>query len=242
MAQVDSSSSTVQDFNVEVEGYSLSARHYKPTPTQALGVTYMMAPGADLGHDSNFITGMAGRLAVRGLDVVTFNFPFLQKGSRRLDNSLILEQCCHATMDHIVSKLAIPSQPLVVGGKSMGGRLMSFMAARPGVLRHKISGLIFLGYPLHPPQTPQSLEVVHLFDIKVPMMFVQGTVDPFGRPKQLEDPISAMEVPVKLHRVIGGNHSFQLPAEWKGAQNQLLNETCDAICAWVRKTITNPPA
>jgi predicted alpha/beta-hydrolase family hydrolase len=211
----------------------IGARHYAPERDYALGATYVMAPGASLGHDSKFLVTFGELLSERGLDVVSFNFPFLQRGSKRPDGMPKLEQCFRAVMNKVAATPALAHQPLLAGGKSMGGRIASFLAARPDGFEQPVAGLIFLGYPLHPPQRPEQLRVVHLPDVKVPMLFVQGTRDPFGTPLQLDPVLSTLETPARIHRVMGGDHSFGLPRKWAGAEPQLFDAAARAIAEWV---------
>ena len=211
----------------------VGVRHYAPERDYAIGATFVMAPGASLGHDSKFLVTFGELLSERGLDVVTFNFPFLQRGSKRPDGAPKLESCYRAVMNKVAATPALANQPLLAGGKSMGGRIASFLAARPGGFDQRVSGLIFLGYPLHAPQRPEQLRVVHLPDVRVPMLFVQGTRDPFGTPLQLEPVLSTLETPARIHKVMGGDHSFGLPRKWVGAEPQLFDTAARAIVEWV---------
>jgi predicted alpha/beta-hydrolase family hydrolase len=216
---------------------NVGARHYAPERDYALGATYVMAPGASLGHDSKFVVTFGELLSERGLDVVTFNFPFLQRGSKRPDGMPRLEHCFLSVMKRVAGTPALASQPLIAGGKSMGGRIASFLAARPGGFEQPIAGLIFLGYPLHAPQRPEQLRVAHFPDVKVPMLFVQGTRDPFGTPLQLEPVLSTLNTPVQIHKVMGGDHSYGLPRKWAGAEPQLFDAAARAIAEWVNSVI-----
>ena len=190
---------------------TITARHYAPDPDDALGATYVLAPGASVGHDSTFITAFGDLLSARGLDVVTFNFRYLERGGRRPDSHERLEACYRRVLDRVAATPALASQPILIGGKSMGGRIASQLAADPERLGHPVIGLICLGYPLHPPHRPELLRVTHLPDITVPILCVQGTRDAFGTPIQLAPVLSGLTVPVRIHRVMGGDHSFALP-------------------------------
>lgn len=226
------------DFNIDLGKDRVGVRHYAPEPDYALGATYVMAPGASLGHDSKFIMTFGELLSERGLDVVTFNFPFLQRGAKRPDGMAKLERTYLEVMKRVAATPALANQPLIAGGKSMGGRIASFLAARGADgFQQPIAGLIFLGYPLHPPQRPEQLRVVHLPDVRVPMLFVQGTRDPFGTPLQLEPVLTTLDTPWHIHRVMGGDHSFTLPRKWTGAEPQLFDAAARAIADWVNKAI-----
>ena len=226
------------DFNIDLgKDGSVRARHYAPERDYALGATFVMAPGASLDHDSRFLVTFGELLSERGLDVITFNFPFLQRGSKRPDGMPKLEKTYIAVMKRVAATPALAHQPLIAGGKSMGGRIASFLAIRSDGFPLPIAGLIFLGYPLHPPQRPEQLRVVHFPDVKVPMLFVQGTRDPFGTPVQLEPVLSTLETSVRIHRVMGGDHSFGLPRKWAGAEPQLFDAAARAIAEWVTTEI-----
>jgi predicted alpha/beta-hydrolase family hydrolase len=222
------------DFTIDLgKDGKIGARHYAPDRDYALGATYVMAPGASLGQDSKFLVTFGELLSERGLDVVSFNFPFLQRGSKRPDGMAVMERCYRAVMKHVAETPALAGQPLIAGGKSMGGRIASFLAARPDGFDQPLAGLIFLGYPLHAPQRPEQLRVVHLPDVKVPMLFVQGTRDPFGTPLQLDPVLSTLTTPVRIHRVMGGDHSYALPRKWAGAEPQVFDAAARAIAEWV---------
>lgn len=231
----------VDDFTIDLGADGeITARHYEPDEDLRLGVTYILAPGAGIGHDSEFMVGFGERLCDRGLDVITFNFPFLERGSKKPDGTLRLEHCYLRVMARVFENERLAAQPLLVGGKSMGGRVASYMAARPGGFDRPIAGLLYLGYPLHAPQRPQQLRVAHFPDITVPMLFVQGTRDPFGTPAQLEPILSTLEIPVRIHKVIGGDHSFGLPRKWAGAEPQVFDDAARVMAEWVYSVILTP--
>jgi uncharacterized protein len=227
------------DFKIRVpNGRRVSMRHYCPVDqTTALRVTYVMGPGGNYGHDSIFIVNFARRFAARGLDVVTFNFPFLEKGSKRPDSDKCLRECYQEVLNIIIGTEALRNQPVIAGGKCMGGWIASLLAASPEGLSQPVAGLIFLGYPLHPPQRPELLRVNHLLDITVPMLFVQGTRDQFGIPNQLEPAINGLTVPASIKPVYGGDHSFCLPRKWEQSNPQLWDNVADDVMVWVKETV-----
>lgn len=229
------------DFQIEVpDGRRVNLRHYHADQDVVMGVTYVLAPGASLGHDSTFIVEFARRLASHGLDVITFNFPFLQKGSKRPDSNQSLRGCYQRVLDCIINIEAVRTQPILAGGKCLGGLIASYIASGREGFSQPVAGLIFLGYPLHPPQRPEQLRAVHLFDITVPMLFVQGTRDPFGNSRQLEPVVNSLTVPANLYPVMGGDHGFCLPPKWETSNPQLRDQIAYEIIAWVRKTVPSP--
>ena len=120
---------------------------------------------------------------------------------------------------------------LVIGGKSMGGRIASQVAAANG---DDIAGLVFLGYPLHPPGRPDMLRTKHLPDIRAPMLFVQGSRDVFDTPDELAPIIRNLTAPAELCVVEGGDHSYKVPKKAAVSHEQVYNFTLDEIERWLR--------
>jgi predicted alpha/beta-hydrolase family hydrolase len=130
--------------------------------------------------------------------------------------------------DRITSSTA----KLALGGKSMGGRIASQVAAR-GI--GDLAGLVFLGYPLHPPGRPDRLRAAHLRDVKAPMLFVQGSRDTFGTPAELQPIVSQLAAPADLFVVEGGDHSFKVPKSTGVSQREIHSAIQDRIATWLRK-------
>jgi predicted alpha/beta-hydrolase family hydrolase len=184
-------------------GQKITALHYEPTaPTRAMIV---LAHGAGAGQEHPWMVGMANGLVERGLRVLTFNFPYVEAGRRTPDRSEVLIACFRAVVALARKELA-GQGALFIGGKSLGGRMASHLAAEgePG-----IAGLICLGYPLHPPGRPEQLRVSHLPQIKLPVLIVQGSRDAFGTPEEIRKNVTA--IPVELEVIDGGDHSFKQP-------------------------------
>ena len=146
------------------------------------GVTLLLGHGAGADQSSNFMVSFAEGLAARGIDVVTFNFLYTEQGRRAPDRNEKLEACYRAAIAAVKAEGNPKQDRLMIGGKSMGGRIASQVAAE-GV--EELAGLVFLGYPLHPPGKPDQLRSEHLSKIGKPMLFVQGARDPFGTPDEL---------------------------------------------------------
>jgi hypothetical protein len=179
---------------------------------------------------ARFATG----LAARGINVVTFNFLYTEQGRRVPDANKALEACFRAVIESVRHK-KIGRDPLVIGGKSMGGRIASQVAAAsaPGV-----EGLVFLGYPLHPPGRADQLRAKHLPDITVPMLFVQGSRDPFGVPDELRPVIKELKAPAGLYVVEGGDHSFKVLKRAGVTEEDAYKAVLDRIEFWIRQTFT----
>src|SRR5947208_11647194 len=121
---------------------------------------------------------------------------------------------------------------LTIGGKSMGGRIASQVAAA-GI--GELAGLVFLGYPLHPPGRAERLRAAHLPDINAPMLFVQGSRDAFGTPDELRPILTRLQAPAALHVIEGGDHSFKVPKRSGVAQGDAHRAILDHIADWLRE-------
>jgi hypothetical protein len=172
----------------------------------------------------------AGALAARGLDVITFDFPYTEQQRRIPDRGPVLEACYHAAVD-LIRREVESARRLFVGGKSMGGRIATQMAAAEPDL--PIAGLVLLGYPLHPPGRPEKRRDAHLSAVRRPMLFVQGSRDSFGAPQELEPVLSGLSPTPKLHIVEGGDHSFTLSRRDKVAQAAAYEGVQHAIIEWM---------
>jgi predicted alpha/beta-hydrolase family hydrolase len=201
------------------------ALHY--APDEPAGTLLVLAHGAGAGQRHPFMQAMAAALAARGIDVVTFDFPYMQAGRRLPDKAPVLEACFAAVA--AAARVALPAgHRLFIGGKSMGGRIASQIAAAhavPGLI-----GLIALGYPLHPPGKPDQLRTAHLPGITVPMLIVQGERDAFGRPDELRPVLASMPAEVKLVVVPDGDHSF---AAKKTPAAAVRASIADALALWM---------
>ena len=150
------------------------------TPAHA---TFVLAHGAGAGQQSAFITDFARGLTERGIDVLTFNFLYTEQRRRVPDRTEKLDACYRAAV--IAARHHLDRSAVFIGGKSMGGRIATHLAAADDPDALGIRGVVALGYPLHPPGKPQQLRAAHLSRIRVPMLIVQGERDPFGTPAEL---------------------------------------------------------
>jgi hypothetical protein len=194
--------------------------------------TFVMAHGAGAGQRSPFMTGFARALAGLGLDVVTFNFPYTEQGRRVPDRAPVLEACYEAVVNAARLEVRAGGR-LVIGGKSMGGRIASQLAAARPTL--PIAGLVFLGYPLHPPGRPEARRDAHLGSITRPMLFVQGERDAFGTPAELAPLVARLTPSPDLHVVAGGDHSFKVPRAGGAAQDAVYAAVQRAIAEWIAR-------
>jgi predicted alpha/beta-hydrolase family hydrolase len=190
---------------------------------------FILAHGAGAGQQSAWIVNAARALTALGVQVVTFNFPYTEHGRKLPDRGPILEDCYRAVI--AAAHRELHPAALFIGGKSMGGRIATQVAAAHQEL--DIAGLVLLGYPLHPPGRPQQRRDAHLPAIRQPMLFVQGSRDAFGTRDELAPVIAAIGPHASMHVVEGGDHSFKVAGRDKHAQDAVLNDVWRAVAAWI---------
>jgi predicted alpha/beta-hydrolase family hydrolase len=169
------------------------------------GVLLVLAHGAGAGQRHPFMVGVATGLASRGIDVVTFDFPYMQARHPVPDKAPVLEASFREAIDAARARPGLASHRLFIGGKSMGGRMATHLASQR---LEPLSGVVVFGYPLHPPGRPDKPRVEHLPAITVPVLILQGERDTFGTPEELEAPLRTMRAKVTLHAVAGADHSL----------------------------------
>ena len=186
--------------------------------------TLVLAHGAGAPMDSPFMAVFAASLAARGLRVVRIEFPYMaarrEDGRKRPPNPMpVLEQC----MGELAAEI---SGPLFLGGKSMGARVASQLAAEVGA-----AGFICFGYPFHPPGKPERTRIEHLQQIGCPGLIVQGTRDPFGKPEEVAG--YPLDPALQLHWLDSGEHDFR-PLKASGRTQQvLIEEAADVAAAFI---------
>ncbi len=164
---------------------------------------YVLAHGAGAGMRHPFLEDVARRLAERGIATLRYQFPYMERRARRPDPPAVAAATVRAAVAE--AGRAAPGLPLVAGGKSFGGRMTSTAQAEqplPGV-----RGLVFLGFPLHPPGRPGDKRAEHLAQVRIPMLFVQGDRDEFADLKLLRPVVTQLGERATLHLVEGGDHS-----------------------------------
>ena len=213
---------------------TVSALLYPAAKKIRTGLTALLGHGAGANQLSGFMRLFAKGLAARGLDVMTFNFIYMEQGRSVPDQKPKLESCFRAVIETIAKHRKLKNNRLVVGGKSMGGRIASqVVAARDDQpLALDVSGLVFLGYPLHPPGQTSKLRVEHLEHIKKPMLFVQGTRDALGTPEEIQPFVKSLRPPGKIYAIEGGDHSFKAPKKFGIPQEQIYESAMDEIVSW----------
>jgi hypothetical protein len=214
------------------EGERVTALAYRAIVEFRLGATVVLAHGAGAGQSSGFMVRFASGLASRGLDVLTFNFLYTEARRRVPDRTEKLEACYRAVLAAARSYGPFEGNVACIGGKSMGGRMASHLAAQDDAAARGIEGLIVLGYPLHPPGKPDQLRAAHLTNIRVPMLVIQGSRDPFGTPDELRPVLDCLSAPVTLHVVENGDHSLAPPKRSSLSIDEVYNQVQDTIVQW----------
>jgi len=207
------------------ETVRVSALLRAPADTRAC---YVLAHGAGAGMTHPFIASVADGLAQRRIATVRYQFPYMERGSKRPDAPAL----AHATVRAAVAETArqLPQLPLIAGGKSFGGRMTSQAQASsplPGVC-----GLAFLGFPLHPSKQPSVARAEHLRRVDVPMLFLQGTRDELAEFSLLQSVAESLGALATLHAIAEVDHSFHVPARSGRKDADVLAELLDVFAAW----------
>jgi predicted alpha/beta-hydrolase family hydrolase len=186
---------------------------------------YVLAHGAGAGMTHPFMTAVAEGLKQRDIATWRYNFPYMEKGSKRPDPPRIAHAAVRAAVEEAARKL--PGVPLFAGGKSFGGRMTSQAQAvepLPGA-----QGLIFLGFPLHAAGKPSDERAAHLAEVKVPMLFLQGSRDDLAHLALLRPVVKSLGARAKLEVFEDADHSFHVPARTGKTDARVLEQVLDAI-------------
>jgi hypothetical protein len=200
-------------------------------PTKEAMASLILAHGAGAGQHSAFMVAAGKALAARGILTATFDFPYMVNKRSVPDKGPVLEDAWLGAIDAAVRRPDFADLPLFIGGKSMGGRIAS-QAAAAHTLR--IGGLVYLGYPLHPPGKPGQRRDTHLPSIAVPMLFVQGSRDAFGTSEEIRELLLRLNPKTVLHEIPGADHSFKVPARGNQPQAAVMDGIYDTVAAFIR--------
>ncbi len=218
----------------EESGIAVSGLLQAPRGSRACLV---LAHGAGAGMQHPFMATVAAGLAERGIASLRYQFPYMERGSKRPDPPRVAQATVRAAVT--AAAHALPELPLIAGGKSFGGRMTSqAQAAAP--LPH-VRGLAFLGFPLHPPDRPSTDRAAHLSEVKIPMLFLQGTRDAFATLERLRPVCAALGGRATLKLVDDADHSFHVPARTGRKDADVLNEVLDAFAVWLDGVLRGPP-
>ena len=201
-------------------------------------VCYVLAHGAGAGMTHPFMAAVANGLAERGIATLRYQFPYMERGSRRPD----VPKLAHDTVRAAVMEASrlVPNLALFAGGKSFGGRMTSQAQAAaplPGV-----RGLVFLGFPLHPAGRPSDERGKHLFDAQIPMLFLQGTRDELANLPLLQTLAERIGSRATLKLFQDADHSFHVPARTGRNDSEIRTEMLDAFAKWIEMVIPAPAA
>ncbi len=197
---------------------------------------YVLAHGAGAGMRHRFLESISLALAQRGIGTLRYQFPYMEAGRRRPDPPPVAQATVRAAAEKAAE--VAPGLPLVAGGKSFGGRMTSAAAAASPLAG--VKGLVFLGFPLHPPGQPGTSRADHLDRVDVPMLFLQGTRDEFARVDLITDVSEELEPNATLHLVDDGDHSFGVPKRSGRSPVEVLTELTDTIEQWSRALVAGP--
>jgi predicted alpha/beta-hydrolase family hydrolase len=207
---------------------SVSAILLRPPDAWA---TYVLAHGAGAGMRHRFMESIAGGLSGRGIATLRYQFPYVEAGSRRPDPPWVLEATVRAAV--AVAREVAPELPLIAGGKSMGGRMTSNAAARRPL--EGVRGLVFLGFPLHPPKRPAITRAEHLARVEAPMLFLQGTRDHLADLGLITSVCADLGARATLHVVEGADHSFAVLKRSGRSNAEVLAELALTVTEWLRR-------
>ena len=198
-------------------------------PAENARAALILAHGAGAGQKSAFMVATARAFAARGIVTATFDFPYMAEGRKVPDKGPVLEEAWREAIAQAAARPEFAGLPLFIGGKSMGGRIASQAAAERSL---PISGLVFLGYPLHPPGRPEQRRDAHLPQIHAPMLFVQGTRDAFGTAEEIRALLPRLAPTTQLFEIEGGDHSFKVPARL-GKPAEVMERIFDTVAAFI---------
>ena len=193
------------------------------------GTLVVLAHGAGAGMEHPFMTTMQRQFSATGPAVALFNFPYKERGGKAPDSRKGLEECYRSVAERLRADAKLAPRRLVLGGKSMGGRIASQIVAAG----YPADGLIFLGYPLHPAGRPERMRKDHLPEIAAPMLFVQGTRDSLCSLEDLRPILGELSAPATLHVVEGGDHSFKVLKRSGRSEESVFKELVDTCRAWL---------
>jgi uncharacterized protein len=231
MVQAAKMSSATERVSIGV-GESIRVSGLLQAPPRARAC-YVLAHGAGAGMEHPFMAAVAAELAQRSVATLRYQFPYMERGTKRPDPPQLAQATVRAAVKE--AQRLMPDLPLFAGGKSFGGRMTSQAQAAaplPGV-----RGLIFLGFPLHPAGRPSQDRAKHLFDVRIPMLFLQGSRDALAALDQLRPVCQAIGTRATLQVFADADHSFHVPARTGRSDAQVRDDVLDALAAWIDAVI-----
>jgi uncharacterized protein len=215
------------------EGITVSGLLQTPPQPRAC---YVLAHGAGAGMNHRFLAAVATELSRRGIASLRYQFPYMERGAKRPDSPHLAQATVRAAV--AAASAALPGVALIAGGKSFGGRMTSQAQAKAPLAG--VRGLAFLGFPLHPADKPSQERGQHLFAVKIPMLFLQGTRDALATLDQIEPLCATLGARATLKLFADADHSFHVPARSGRNDTQVLGDALDAFAAWVDDVLRGP--
>jgi predicted alpha/beta-hydrolase family hydrolase len=194
------------------------------------GIIVAHGAGNDMTHP--LLVFFAEGVARAGHLTLRFNFPYKEKGKKAPDPPKKLDQTWLSVFEYFQKESGLPQAKILSAGKSMGGRIASQLVAREKL---PAGGLIFLGYPLHPPGKKDKLRDTHLYIIKIPMLFFAGTRDSLCDLELLKNVLKRLKASWELEIIDGGDHSFKLPRSYKIAEQSIYERMLDKTVRWLNE-------
>ena len=213
-------------FAVNVKAGLVTGLLMKPANAKALLV---LAHGAGAGMRHRFMEDVAAKLGERGIATFRYQFPYMEKRTKRPDSEGVLTDTVRAAV--VTAKKHAGGLPLFAGGKSMGGRMTSIATAREPLA--EVRGLVYFGFPLHAAGKPSALRGEHLMEIHIPMLFLQGSRDALADLRLLRPLCAKLGSAAELFVVEGGDHSFQMLKSAKRADDEVLDQVAEKAAAWM---------
>ena len=223
-----------ESLTIMIDGaHSVSGLLMAPAQARAC---YVFAHGAGAGMSHPFMATVAAELVARNIASLRYQFPYMDRGGRRPDPP----ELAQATVRDAVSEARrrLPGLPLIAGGKSFGGRMTS--QAQAAIPLAGVRGLAFLGFPLHPAKRPSDERAKHLIDVRIPMLFLQGTRDALADTELIGRTIKWLGERATLHLIQDADHSFHVPARSGRTDADVRSEMMDVLVAWIAKVISGP--
>jgi predicted alpha/beta-hydrolase family hydrolase len=214
-----------QPLKIEVGATAVSALLLRPEQAHAC---YVFAHGAGAGMTHAFMERAAAGLAARGIASLRYQFPYMEKGSKRPDPLASAQASVRAAVAEAAR--AYPGLPLIAGGKSFGGRMTSQAQAKTPLAG--VVGLAFFGFPLHATGKPSVDRADHLADVRIPMLFLQGGNDKLAELSLLRPVVEGLGPRARLHVVEGADHSFHVPVRSGRNDGEVMEEILDAFAEW----------
>ena len=228
------STSPAERGTVEIDAtHRVSTLFERPQSARA---ALVLAHGAGTGMEHPSMQSIAFGLAERGIATLRYQFPYIERGSRRPDPPAL----CRATVRAAVGEASrrAPDLPLFAGGRSFGGRMTS--QAQAELPLPNVRGLVFFAFPLHPSGQAGTSRATHLFDIGIPMLFIQGTRDELAKLDLLEPLVARLGARASLHLLADADHSFRVPARSGRESSEVQAELLDSLDEWLDRFCGDP--